>query len=914
MKRFYSIFLLSFLYLSQVYAVQSNIDSLHNQLTKSQNIDWIYTAIKLSEEIRSTDPVYSDNLINEAIQRALKQNHKKALAKANLLKGFFSYEDNKVLSGITFYHKAYELFIDTRSEYEAANALYGISEGLSRIHKNKESIDTLNYALIHFSDSIKPDEKPLFYHRISNNYIELGNLKTAMAYLDSAIFIEKQRGLKEDLAGSYNNLGIINLDLGNYKRAVYNYDECIRVAESIKDTLLIAYSMHNKALIYLEWGVYDEALDLFLQSKNLSKILGKEADLANSLSSIASVYHEIKDLEKAKYYYKQAIELAEKFNDISTKSVVLHNLGELLYFDKKYDSAMMLLNQSLRLEMEANNTLGIAQSKSMIATVYSAMQKYPLAFQYFDEAEKVFKKFGSKSDMATLYIELGRTHQRLSNDSLSVLYFNKGIDLANQINARNIILEAYEAASINYEQIGNFQMSLKYYKRFKALNDSLFNENTSMRFDYMTLRLENQEREKQLENLANEKKVLELENKNRGIFLTSIIAGLLSFLAFFIYLYIVNKRSQKQIQEQYSILLESEQKIKALLDSSFDSTLLVDINGTVITANNNDLNQFFPDLSRMTHKPIFGFFSETNQIVLQRFLELVLSSKTYKELQIHERDQKILNIKISPVLDINNQVVSLAFYIKDITQIEIDKKEKKEMENRLIQSQKMETIGTLAGGIAHDFNNYLATIKGYVDMSLEDTEKNSSIHGYLTKTMKAVLLSQQTIQKLLAFSRTNDLVFNKIYFDQILTDSIDILMGSKPRNISLKYPEIKTGITLLGDKNQITQVIINICTNAFHAIDEQNGSVILKIEKIGLIPKLNNKEGIHFTIADNGIGMRTETLGRIFEPFYTTKDVGKGTGLGLSVASGIMKQHAGLIEVDSEFGKGTVFSLYLPII
>jgi signal transduction histidine kinase len=227
----------------------------------------------------------------------------------------------------------------------------------------------------------------------------------------------------------------------------------------------------------------------------------------------------------------------------------------------------------------------------------------------------------------------------------------------------------------------------------------------------------------------------------------------------------------------------------------------------------------------------------------------------------------------------------------------------------------METIGTLAGGIAHDFNNYLATIKGYITMLLEDVDKESHIHRYLTRIEKAVVLAQGTVKKLLAFSRKNEIVFNKTPIHELISDSIDMIKGSKPKNINLKIGDIPQNMEILADKNQLTQVFINICNNAFHAIGEKkSGEVNIQLETTNSHPEFSRKEMIIISINDNGMGMEQETMKRIFEPFYTTKDVGKGTGLGLSMVAGIIKQHNGKIEVSSEFGKGSTFSVILPLI
>lgn len=889
------------------------IDSLQNILGLSQNENWVDAAIELSYKLRHNEPNYSEELITEAIELSKRINYHYGLANAYMLKGQYSYDNNKVLSGLTFYQKSYKIYSEIGKQKKAANSIYGIGEGLSRIHKTKESNDTLRYALNKYIDKIEPNDLSDFYQLFSSNHKELGNQEYAIAYIDTAIIIEQENQFSYKLANSYNSLGIIHSDIGNYKQSIFNYDKCEYIARQLNDTLSISYAISNKALIYLDWGVYDEALSLFLQGQELTQALGLKEELSTDLSNIALVYHETKDLKKAKTYYQRALQLAQEYHQDEMVSVVQHNLGEILHSEGNYDSALILLNKSMRYEMNNNRTLGIAKSKSMIANVYVAMGKYPLAFSYFEDAKSVFEKFGSKLDLANLYIDYAKAHETLLNDSLSVSYYNKGLEIAIKINATNLIQLGYEAASKNYERLENFKKALHYYKAYKELNDTIYNEHVSSRIDYMSLKLENQEREKDLEKLANEQKVITLENQTKRNRLFFIIIVLIIILVFFVWLYFLNQRSQKQIKQQYNVLLESEQKIKALLDASFDSTILVDIHGQIITANSNDLNGFLPDQANILNKSIFSFFRQTNKIVLEKFAELVLSSKTYKELHIVD-DKNIFNIKISPIIDMNQRIVSLAFYIKDITEIEKDKKEKRKMESQLIQTQKMETIGTMAGGIAHDFNNYLATIKGYVDMSLEDIESDHHVHTYLTNTMKAVTLSQQTVQKLLTFSRGKDIIMDKISFDQLLTDSIDIIKGSKPKNIDLIYPKEKFNLELLADKNQITQVIINIITNAFHAIDEHVGSVMIEAFPNMTLAEFDHKKMICLKISDNGIGMDKETIQRVFEPFFTTKEVGKGTGLGLSVVTGIVKQHSGKITVESEFGKGTIFSLYLPII
>jgi len=914
MKKITILLLLLVHSISYSQGVVSKKDSLKSLLIESNGTRWIDIAIELGNETCSDDFDYSNTLIDDAIELSQNLNYQKGLGNAYQIKGKIAYIDDKTITGITYYGQSADIFTKLNLHRNTAKSLIGMANGFIRMHKNIEAKDTLLYTLAQYSDSLTPETKSIAYHLLANAYRGEGINDLASNAIDSSIKIEKAHNLLKQLTKSYNYLGVMCSDIGDYKKSIQCYNLSEETARKNNDTLYLSYAIHNKAILYLDWGIYDESLKLFLESKNLLQLLKKDDELVGSFSSIAIVYYEIGDLVAAKQYYYKSIEMADKYNDMNTKYVSYHNLGELLFQENKPDSALSYLNKSLRYEMAENNAIGIAESKSEIASVYSSIGKYNMAFTYFNEAEKTFEKFDNKQGLADLYIEYAKTHEKLNNDSLSVLYFEKGIKLATTINDRKLMLDGYKEASENYENLGQYEKALQYYKNYKQLSDSLFNETSKSHVDYMTLVLENQNRDKKLAQLANDQKVTKLENKNRSqVFITAIIV-LIVFIIFFVWRYNLKRRSELNLSQQYNTLLETEQKVKALLDASFDSTLLADTNGIILTANNNSLNGFFEDVDSLIHKDILSFFSATNVKVLRRFIELVLITKSHKDIQVIERNKTQLNIKISPVVNMKMQVTSLAFYIKDVTQIERDKEEKIKMQSQLIQTQKMETVGTLAGGIAHDFNNYLATISGYISMSLEDTDPESHVFRYLKNTKKAVVLAQGTVKKLLAFSRSNDVVFDKVQLNELIKDSVDMVKGSQPKHIKLTYPTLNHNYEILADKNQMTQVIINICTNAFHAIGAEKGNVEIIVSETDSHKDFINQKMLKLSIKDSGIGMEKESQERVFEPFYTTKEVGKGTGLGLSVVAGIIKQHKGKIEVQSKFGKGSTFTIYLPMI
>jgi PAS domain S-box-containing protein len=242
------------------------------------------------------------------------------------------------------------------------------------------------------------------------------------------------------------------------------------------------------------------------------------------------------------------------------------------------------------------------------------------------------------------------------------------------------------------------------------------------------------------------------------------------------------------------------------------------------------------------------------------------------------------------------------------------------LENRLVQAQKLETIGSLAGGIAHDFNNILATISGYSEMLLDDLPKNSELSEKVSKIQGAVKKAQSITNQILTFSRHVEQEKVLINVSEVLKETIGFVKSSIPSNILLKSRIPKMIANVLADPTQLFRVFLNLMTNAIQAMEENGGtlSVNITVVKREFVQHELNKgivadEYVLLTFKDTGEGMDPSLIGRIFEPFFTTREVGKGTGLGLSVIHGIITEMEGEIVVSSKKEKGSVFNVYLPV-
>jgi signal transduction histidine kinase/CheY-like chemotaxis protein len=242
------------------------------------------------------------------------------------------------------------------------------------------------------------------------------------------------------------------------------------------------------------------------------------------------------------------------------------------------------------------------------------------------------------------------------------------------------------------------------------------------------------------------------------------------------------------------------------------------------------------------------------------------------------------------------------------------------LENRLLQAQKLETIGALAGGIAHDFNNILATISGYSEMLHDDLPKNSDLSDKVSKIQGAVKKAQSITNQILTFSRHVEQEKVLINVAEVLKETIGFVKSSIPTTIVLKSRIPKMDANILADPTQLFRVFLNLMTNAIQAMEEDGGTLsvnIAVVEREYVQHELNRDivadEYVLLTFKDTGEGMDQSLMGRIFEPFFTTREVGKGTGLGLSVIHGIITEMEGEILVSSEMEKGSVFHVYLPV-
>ncbi|MGE3536932.1 MAG: ATP-binding protein [Candidatus Tectimicrobiota bacterium] len=293
------------------------------------------------------------------------------------------------------------------------------------------------------------------------------------------------------------------------------------------------------------------------------------------------------------------------------------------------------------------------------------------------------------------------------------------------------------------------------------------------------------------------------------------------------------------------------------------------------------------------------------------------------EYQVLGQNGRPIYVSVSgqPIRDTRGQVTGYRGITRDITDRLVAegqlRQAQQDMQQR--QSQKMEALGVLAGGIAHDFNNILTAILGYADLAVHDVPPTSQTHRYLQAVIAAGQRAQGLVQQLLTFSRASEPERLPIQLHVIVKEALKLLRASLPATIEVREEIAREAGTVLADPTQMHQVLINLGVNAEHAMRDTGGILDVCLEAIELeTPLLVHHTEllpgpyVRLTVRDTGHGMSPTVAGRVFEPFYTTKEVGQGTGMGLAVVHGIVTSHGGAITMQSHPGEGTIFTIYLP--
>lgn len=379
--------------------------------------------------------------------------------------------------------------------------------------------------------------------------------------------------------------------------------------------------------------------------------------------------------------------------------------------------------------------------------------------------------------------------------------------------------------------------------------------------------------------------------------------------------FMMNAFSKMAVQREQA---ETELKrLSAAIEQSASLIMITDTKGTI-----EYINSTFSKVSGYSAAEALGenrdFQNREHQGALQNSesWETALCGEFWKGELENWRKDGTAYFEVATIFPIKNkadEIVSLCKVSRNVSR-------ERELEQQLRLDQKLETIGTLAGGIAHDFNNILAPVLGYTDMAMSRLEETDPLYEELQNVLEGGLRAKELVQKILLFAKTNENEMEPLQLESIVEAVLVELQPRIPTSVKIRKHIDASCKEVFADSFQMEQVVINLCTNAWDAMEAKGGELTIEVKPVTLgpadvksHPNLPVGEYVQLSVADTGVGMDRKTLDRVFEPFYTTKQVGEGTGLGLSVVYGIVRGHLGDVIAESKLGEGSAFHVYLPV-
>ena len=376
-------------------------------------------------------------------------------------------------------------------------------------------------------------------------------------------------------------------------------------------------------------------------------------------------------------------------------------------------------------------------------------------------------------------------------------------------------------------------------------------------------------------------------------------------------------RQKKAHERAGEKIKSSERKYRNLFDTSRDGIAFLSIEGYIENANKAFCEMVGYTMNELRFLSYREYTPEAHISYYEEIIENQMMPRGYSD----EFRNEILNkngiltpvvVRLWLVRDDKGRPLRMLKILRDITR-------QNQLEAQLRQSQKMESIGTLAGGIAHDFNNILGVIMGYAQLAQLNIADQAAARQNLDNVMVACNRAKDLVSHILAFSRQTESARKPVKINRIITEALKLLRASLPSTIEITQDIEKENTLVNTDPTEIHQIIMNFCTNALHAMERKGGvlSVTLKPIEIDHLNALNIKDIVpgpylKLTVSDTGCGIEKAVMERIFDPYFTTKRKDEGTGLGLAVVHGIVKAHDGFINVHSEIDKGTVFEVFFP--
>ena len=747
---------------------------------------------------------------------------------------------------------------------------------------------------------------------ISNAYKNIGKHETAREYALESLSIAEKIADKPGQAAALDSLGEISIIVGELDQALKYYDKNLHLYEELKNQTKRARTFNSIGIIHFSKSDYPEALKNYQDALKIYEELNDQWGISLINENIGIIYWELKDTDKSLEYYRKSLEIFEKLKDERNIVTALDNMGVVYSFLDNYNEALACFDRALAISEKLMPNYMKSVILNHMGEVYKKVNNDQKALKCFTQALEIKNELKEKTGIAEVSINIASIDQRQGRYQEAIQKATKGLDIARESNVKSMMSNAYQVLSETYDAMGEHQKSLDYYKKFKEINDTIFTENTTRKIASFEI----ERRESQIALLKKDQ-----ENQRTILIFLIIFALLIGLLAFVIYTRYrlkarVSRELAKEIEERKLYeqkLTESEAKFRVLAEKSLVGIWIIQ-DQAIKYANPQALNIFgYTQEETINKNPLEWVVEEDRDLVAKHLQERMNGTGDTRSLEFKgvTKEGDIINIESYDALTHYEGKPAVLESVIDIT-----RRKKAEME--LLKSRKMESVGILAGGIAHDFNNLLAVIMGNTSlMKLTFGEHNAKLNTYLDNVDRASAQAAELAQKFITFSEGGWLMRKKVKLVNILRDTAQLSPEIKdiPYEMSIP-PDLDL---IYGDERQLRQVFTNLLLNAWESTDDNNRKITVTAKNT-ILDKDNPyslKKGkyVHVLVIDNGKGIPSELLEKIFDPYFTTKNTvsQKGLGLGLALCYSIVTKHEGHISIDSKVRVGTTVNIYLPV-
>lgn len=707
-----------------------------------------------------------------------------------------------------------------------------------------------------------PNPDPASEIRITNQLarelLDIDQLRASRLVQQIQLLLKKCPQAKE-LAICQTTLTEIQVRKGNFQDALRIGPTTLKLIEQEKLDYLRPFLYSTMGLAHWLQGNLPEGLEFFQQQFEIAQQLGDKSNQAMALTNFGLIHASSDDYTSEYDKYQQALTIYTEIKNKNGQALVLNNIGMNLCSREEHDQGLKSAFEALELAKSTENQNLQLHILDTIGLIYLQLQDYHSAQNYVEQVIELSDVLDMKLHKATALLRMGQLHQLQKKQGKALDYLNQSQLLLEKINNKDELVECHLTLSQIHEQNSNHAKALFHYKQYHKVKERILNEDTY--------------------------------------------------------------RKIRNLQVTHEVENAAKAYVDNILRSMIDTLIVISPNGRIRTINQATLDLLEYEEQELVGKSANMVIYEEKSAIQDKKVRSTDIEKGFiqgiEKIYLTKSGKKVqMLFSSSTMKDAEGKIQGTVCIAKDITRNKQAEEEQLALKEQLQQSQKMESLGTLASGIAHDFNTLISTIIGYSDIIAKELPKDSVIQDDLLAIGKVGVRAKNLVKQIQDFSRPKSIKKTSFNIVSAVRSSVEFIRKTLPSTIEIQavYPDDE--VIIYANESQINQIILNLCLNARDFM--VNGIGILDI-KLNIVANFKSAEGIHqgnylkIQVSDNGKGIDSKLVDRIFDPYFTTKKIGRGNGLGLSVVQRIIYNQKGHIFVESELGTGTTFLIYLPI-